>query len=928
MRFLEALAERIIADQHSDLSNVAVVLPSKRAGLFLKKYLAQKIGKPFFPPAVITFNEFLDLFTEKKVAELPELLFLLYETYCEITKDSHESFDRFSKWGQIMLNDFNEIDRYLIEPEKLFIDLRNIKIQELEIESWSFKADELSISQSNYLEFWKGLPAYHSNFNNRLAKIGLSYQGAIYREVSQSITELSSKNTYSHTYFAGFNALSNSEMKIISHLYESKQASLFFDADKWYTNDGDHEAGLFFRKLRAKWGDYGFELMGDFYREEKKKVTVISAGGTITQARVAGELLNSITKEKAQTDIALVLADENLLLPVLNSLPEAVEKVNITMGFPLKNSDYYNAIETIFELQETLKIKADKTLIYYKSFLKLITHPVFSTFLGVETFKIKESIIQDNIAYLRPDHFDKFSGEQFDKIKFLFSPWKSIPNDCFTYLNKTNELICDFYLHKKDDPLTLEYIYHFSHILNYVHAVCEKYNYIKETKTLLNLIKQYIGQSSISFFGEPLSGIQLMGMLETRALDFKNVIVLGVNENTLPKSKKENSFILHEVKKLYGLPTYKEKDAVFANHFYRLLQRTENVCLVYNNDTDALQGGEKSRFIQQLEHELKTVSPESEIIELVSGIDFGTARKSEIEIKKTPEIIAKIKEHLNHGISPSALNKYLECPLNYYYRYVLNLKEPNEVEEVADNALLGTIIHATLESFYKKHLDQSITLDLLKDFLKNAESELKIQFTEYAKHLLIEEGKNHLLFIVALEFVKNFIQSEIRILENPNASLKIIGTEREISMENNFRIFSEDISVKLAGKVDRIDVLNEVIRIIDYKTGQFNLSDVQIKELTLSELKKKPKALQLLIYGLMYAQENKSGMRISSGIIPLKTVDTEFAPLSINKEQIFNKEIELKVKQLVEEIIKEMLNPDLLIQHNKKSDFCELCDVV
>lgn len=927
MRFLEEIADKILQADHKNLSAVAVVLPSRRAGMFLRRYLADRIQKPFFPPQLLTFNDFLFLYTKKRIAELPELLFLLYEVYVEITGEQAESFDKFSKWGQILLSDFNEIDRYLVDPKKVFTDLRNIKLQELEIESWSFHNEALSENQERYLEFWKGLPEYHAKFAEKLAAKKLSYAGMLYREVAENIDDLIRQHPFGHTYFAGFNALSASEMKIISSLHKAEKASLFFDADKWYTNDGDHEAGLFFRKLRNQWGDYGFEFMSDYFATVPKKVKVISTPGNVAQARVAGEILQEMSAEGNYSDTALVLGDENLLLPVLNSFPEQLSKVNITMGFPLRTSDYFQIIHLLFELQSTLKNSSHSGLhIYYRPFLNLILHPVIQDFLEGEVDLIKSYIEENNKIYLDNESFANISGPKVNQLLFLLLQWKNIPQDPVNDLQRLNDLLSAFYVEKKRDKLTLEYIYHFSHIIQQLKNVCMQYDYLRETNTLLNLFRQYVSQSSISFFGEPLDGLQLMGMLETRALDFRKVIVLSVNENVLPKSKQEHSFMLHEVKKLYGLPTYREKDAVFANHFYRLLQRAEEVYLVYNSDTDALQGGEKSRFIQQLEQELKQVSPDSSIGHFVAKPDHESRLGGEFLVQKTPEIIDKIKKHLVFGISPSALNKYLECPLNYYYRYVLGLKEADEVDEVADHAILGTIIHEVLETFYLPLEGKVISADNVKAMLKEMDTETRKQFRKHAGFASVEAGMNHLVFLVAIEFIQNFLQSELSQIENGKV-ITLLKTETKIEAQVNVFTGREEIPVKISGKADRIDWVDQQIRIIDYKTGGFQKTDIDIADTGVILQGKKGKALQLLAYAKMFHStfpENEKA--ITSGIVPLKYKVPVYEELKLNKQSVIGESEFKGFEQLLTDIVMEMLNENIPFSHKKSAQFCQLCN--
>lgn len=913
--FLHDIAEILIRNHGADFSEVGVVLPSKRSGLFLKKHLSELIGKAFFPPRIVTMTELFSEWSGLKAGDPSELLFLLYESYCEAEKEKAENFDRFLRWGNMLLNDFNDIDRYLVNTTAIFRDLRNIKSQELEIESWSFEEQELSENQERYLEFWNSMPVIYEAYNKRLDEMKLAYSGKLYRDVAENIVERT-KNENRHFYFAGFNALSNAEQKILAYLADSGKADLFFDADPYYTDDPQHEAGMFFRRIRSAWKGRGFELMKEHFRKGPKKIEIINAPGNIAQARVAGQILS----EKGDvSDTALVLANEQLLLPVLNSLPESVGKVNVTMGFPLRSSDLFQLYQLVLDLQQSRKDAGgkDKGGFYYRPFLDFLFHPVIRQYLGNEAETIRKQITERKKVFITNSDLQKFSSKRFNSLLFLVMPWKNFPADALDAFVMLNDLLRDFYLQELPDPLALEYVFHLNKVVERLQELCKKYPYISEFHSFRSLLRQYVLQLDISFVGEPLEGLQLMGMLETRSLDFKNLVLLSVNEDVLPKSKWEHSFILYEVKRYHGMPTYKDRDALYANHFYRLLQRAENVWLIYNSDTESFSGGEKSRFVQQLQEELPRYNPEVNIRERILRLPVNS--NSPVRgVKKTDAILSAVRQHLANGISPSALNSFVACPLNFYYRYILGIKEQEEMDDVSDHAIVGNVIHRVLEQQYTPFIGKTITTTAIEKMRHEAADLALEMLGKEVGAANVEEGNYYLLHRVAHRFLDHFYTEEL--LDVAGSSITILGVEETLERE----FVRDGLVVRIKGKADRIDLRNGVVRIIDYKSGNFSRTDIQCSNE--EDIRKKAKALQLMSYAWAYiGHSDRRHLSISSGIYPLRSA-MPVECLSVDKKSVFTADDFLHFEDVMLDVVQEMLDPESDFVHLPESRFCKLCE--
>ena len=924
--FISQVVKSII-DSEGKIEDQIIILPSKRAGVFFRDELLRHITHSTWGPKIYTIEDLVTEISSLKIVDNIPLLFSFYKVYLDNSVDkNYDTFDQFSKWATMALYDFNEIDRYLVDSKLLFSNLRDAK----RIESWTPEEPTKLIKQ--FLRFWDRLEIYYNELKAKLSAEGLAYQGMAFRAASEKITDyLSVLPENQKFHLVGFNAINKSEEVLITTLLESGKAQVYWDADKYYVENDIQEAGSFLRQHRKNWkyfDDNKFNWIQDHFSEDKK-VKVIGVPKMVGQAKVAGQILDEISTRGSADDkfrsTALVLADENLLLPTLNSLSDVVDNINITMGYPIRNTPMAGLFELVFKLHEKVvklgRIE-DANPFYYQDLVAILKHPIVKSYLmdlGESSDEVINEINSNNLVFIGNDNLEIIKDN--DLLKTILLPWKNNSSTAIKSCTQIVSVLKDFY--SKDyasHQIDLEYLFRFSQIFNQLSDLEIKYSYISELKVLSSFFNQILNQETLSFRGEPLLGLQLMGMLETRVLDFETVILTSVNEGILPAGSSQNSFIPYDIKIHSGLPTYQEKDAIYAYHFYRLIQRAKNVYLLYNTEANDFGSGEKSRFITQLINEV------GENIEIEEYILSGKPAKSEnrsISIYKNDKVLARLNELGEKGFSPSALAMYMRNPLDFYYQKVLRLKEQDDVEEIAGYNTLGNVVHEVLEELYKPFVGKFITDEDISKMLPQVDSLTKEKFRKLYINGDVEHGKNLLISKVAEEFVNNFLNTEIKLLEKGH-QLKIVGLEKQMTAD----VYVEELdkTVKIFGFIDRVDQLDGVLRVLDYKTGKAEKKDLKINSFAdITEEDGMPKALQVMAYALMIQQEieekSLANQEIQAGIIALKNMkdnllmlsDSKGNPLSITKNEldeykqsmahlfveIFSKEIPFEEKVLV-----------------------------
>lgn len=901
-----------------DFTKLVFILPSKRAGIVLKNELTKLQKTTFFAPEIMSIEKFVEELSNLKAISNIELLFGFYKVYQKNTeKEFQESFDSFSKWAQVILQDFNEIDRYLIKPEFIFDYL--YQIQKINKNHWSLDNNQSDFTK-RYLKFWSQLSLFYEEFSSMLHNSGVGYQGLIYREAVENIENYMQGNETKKHVFLGFNALNKSESTIIQELLQNGLAEIYWDIDSAFINSKTHNAAHFVNLHKKNWNYYknnSFNWISENYTKQKD-IHIIGVPQNIGQAKVVGEIL----LEKLQTDdlenTALILADETLLIPMLNSLPTNIDAVNITMGFPLKNTPFTPLFEQLIKIHSQ-----NNSSFYYKDIIAILSHqyirPLFETPRNNKADDLIAHIQENNLVFVTKLKLIDISKEFKEVILLLFGNWDNNPKIGLTNILSLIMMIKSAYSSKTKSALTLEYLYRFNEVFNIISELSNKYKVITSLKVLQGLFKEIVSSETLDFQGEPLQGLQIMGMLESRVLDFETVIITSVNEGILPSGKNTNSLIPFDVKIETGLPTYNEKDAIYTYHFYRILQRAKNVYLVYNTEVEALNGGEKSRFITQLEVEKIHNINTKLIVPKISKIDLTLKA-----ISKNEEIISKLKSVAESGFSPSSLTTFIRNPIDFYNEKVLGVKETDDVEEIVAAKTLGTIIHNTLEEFYKPFEGVFLDVEIIKSMVLKVNNTVEKNFLDVYKQGDITKGKNLIVFEIAKRYVSNFLYQEIEALKDGN-TIKIISVESDLSIP--IEIAELNFPIKLKGKVDRVDEYNGTTRIIDYKTGKVEQNKVQLenwKDIT-SDYDKYSKSFQVLSYALMLSVEKRFSNKTEAGIISFKNLKSGFIKFGklnlengkIVKDSYINQDTLSEFSKQLKRLILEIFNPEIKFVENE-----------
>ena len=887
--FIEETLDTLLSNPDFNFEKTTFILPSKRAGSFLKEKIKSKVHTTIFMPEVLSTEDFIAQITQLIPLDNTGSIFELYQTYVQtIDKEHQESFDSFYAWAQTLIYDFNEIDRYLIDADHFFNYLSRIQ----DINHWS-KSENQTDLVKNYLWFWKQLPELYKNFTHRIIENGKAYQGLMYREASEKIVSYLEENTQDYI-FIGFNALNTAEQKLIQYILKQNRGKIFWDLDEVFYQNPNHEASLFVRNYVKKWDYFKENPLKDLPRnyEQPKNIQLTGIPKNIGQAKYIAQILKDLPAEEIK-QTAVVLNDEGLLPVLLNSLPENVEKINITMGLPLGDTPLASLFESLFKIQER-----EEDQLYFKWVLEVLKHPFVLQIFALESEQLQKEIIVSNLVFISLDKIKSVENSAFSEfLNQAFQLHQSTKSFIQAMLN-----IIQVLRGKEVDNYALEteYLFHFNALFVQLKNILEEQSTVDHIKVLYKIYRDSLTTKSLDFAGSPFDGLQLMGMLETRVIDYKNVILTSVNEGVLPAGKSSNSFIPYDLKKEYGLPTYKEKDAVYTYHFYRLMQRAENIHILYNTEQDGLNAGEKSRFITQLEVEKKLES--TFVNPKVPSISSQL-----LEIEKTPAVIKKLEKQAAYGFSPSALTTYIRNPLDFYKRYVLGIKEEQEVEEIVAANTLGTIIHDSLEQMFLPYVGKEICKEDVERLVKTSDDEVLKQFKKVYKNAPIHKGKNLLIHEVAKRYLHNFFQFQKNELTQHSVQIISLEAEEKIQVE----IPQLQIPVFIKGKVDRLDSLDGIKRIIDYKTGKVEAKDVTIKDWDLLGTDYKfSKAFQVLCYAKMILKDEDYD-KAQGGIISFKNLKSGFLELKEGKETLISKEMMIQFDEVLQNLILEILNPEI-----------------
>ncbi|NDV79452.1 PD-(D/E)XK nuclease family protein [Dysgonomonas sp. 511] len=951
--FLYNVAHTYYQKHGSKISRFTFVFPNRRAGIFFQHYLSQIADKPLFSPQILTVADLFQTLSPYKKADRVEMLFMLFDTYKRISL-STETFDEFLYWGEMLLNDFDDVDKYLVDTKQLFRNVRDLKeidagfdfLTESQVEAirrfWSsFLPVGGNEKKKDFLEMWEVLYQLYGDLRVQLEGKGLAYEGMVFREVVERITkDITLDLPFEKIIFVGLNAHSISEEKLLKYFHKRGIADFYWDYSSSLVRDKDNKASFFIDKNKVQFPSQ-LSLQSEELTFDKPVVEVVGIPSSVGQAKYVHSILKSLLKEGQITssdeamNTAVVLPDENLLLPTLYSIPDEIEKINVTMGYGLSNSSIAGLMEQVFELQRNIRKSDGFTGFYYKPVQAILNHRYIVRIAPEEARVLRNNIKQYNRTIVSEEELQ--THPLFKLIFTAITGWRQIPSylrQILSYLNLS--LVKD--KEKQDDnegniqaiDIESEFVIEYYKTINKMDEAFAHHSPDMTVDTYLKMLRKLIVNISVPFTGEPLSGLQIMGVLETRALDFDNLIIMSMNEGIFPLKKAASSFIPYNLRKGFDLPTYEHQDSVFSYHFYRMINRAKRIYLLYDTRTEGLQSGEVSRYFNQIKH---LYNDHFDIREKLAVYKVASTESLAISVKKTPQIMEKLNIFLQGGdkrLSASSINTYINCPLQFYFSVVENMNEEDEIAETVEASTFGTIFHSVMEWLYEPMKGKMVTADLLHNISKDDKlltAMIERSFAEnYFKTEKIKRltGQNYLTGEVLRKYIKQVLATDARLTP-------FIYIDSEERVRKNYMLPSGK-TVSLKGIIDRVDEVHGRTRIIDYKTGKGVLRYKEMKDLFDKEMKDRPKAvMQVFMYSHLYLLDHPDKI-LEPGIYYLRNLfDKSFDPDVINKHD--RKDVRItdfaayrdEFKQYFDECLEEIFDPNAPFTQTPTGEACRWC---
>lgn len=962
--FLEQVASHLFDKHPNNISDLTLVFPNRRGGVFFTNYLNRLITEPLISPEIITINELFSSLSTLHVPDRLSLIFRLYKVYRESTR-STELFDDFYFWGEMLISDFDQVDKYLVNAGELFTNITDLKeiderfdtLQSGEKERlgnfWKTLSDkDKTPNQQEFIRLWEDLNGVYEKLKASLLSEGLAYEGMLYRAVVAQIPgNNSSLFKDKHFIFIGFNALNRCEELLFDYLLKNGKASFYWDFDNYYLDDQTQEAGYFLRRNLIRYPHSGYQPECKSLTSVPKVIKIVNIASQVGQAQVAGaELLSQVNGNLNFDETAVVLCDEELLLPVINALPESIDKVNVTMGYPLKMTPVFSLISQLIDLQKNVRNSKGEVAFYNKDILRILSHQLVIDFGPEASKELTDLILTNNSIYLSdrelcgtaifrqlfiaPQNIIELSDYFLGILKSVFLHWQ---------LKKDQEALKDSssqnnnFIPAENAAIYSEYLYQSWLAVNKLEDILVNdgtrvfgTENVVSKEAFFRFLLQYLSGLTIPFEGEPLEGLQIMGILETRTLDFKNLIILSMNDGIMPRISSSGSFIPYNLRRVFGLPTIEEQNAMYAYYFYRLLQRAESVTFVYDSGAGGLSTGEKSRYLYQLLLESPFEISETNMVFNVEHIAVQP-----ISIDKEEHVMVRINDYLNgkRALSPSAIDKYLTCPLQFYFRYAAGLDEPDEISEEVDAMIFGLLFHDAMENIYQPLIGKIVEYDTINSIIHNQEfigetiinSFRKVYFKgkDVADKITLT-GRNWLIYEVVKKYVNQLLE-----VDRDRTPFEIMGLEQKVS--TMISICESNQNVLIGGTIDRLDRIDGIVYILDYKTGKAELSFPMIISLFDKENKTRNKAaFQTLVYSYILHKNQPEITSIHPGIYSLRGIfEADFDPSLCSKETgnqpvefvSVSDQFEMHLRQLIEEIF----NPELPFTQTTNEDHCKYC---
>lgn len=949
--FLKLVAADLYKHTEGNLAHTAVVFPNKRAGLFFNEYLAQESDSPIWSPAYVSISELFRSLSPWEVGDPVKLVCELYKIFRRETQ-STETLDDFYFWGEMLISDFDDADKNRVDTDKLFSnlqDLRNIMDdytfiddeQEEAIRQFfqNFSIERRTALKERFISLWNVLGNIYKGFRESLASQNIAYEGMMYRHVIEHLDV--DKLPYEKYVFVGFNVLNKVEHTLFTQLKDAGKAVFYWDYDEFYMKENrqavTHEAGEFIRRnLR----DFPSPLSGELFKNlsKPKEVHYIASSTENAQARYLPQWIrNNLTTPEKET--AVVLCNEALLQPVLHSLPAEVKHVNITMGFPLSQTPVYSFLIALLELHtHGFNFKSGRYT--FQSVVTLLKHPYTRQLTGQAELLEKE-LTRNNRFYPLPGELGK---DEF--LTRLFTPLSGNLNLCIR-LSETLQQVAGIYQANTSgtedtdafNQLYRESLFKAYTTINRFRTLIEEDELTVQSETFRRLLVKVLSTTNIPFHGEPAIGMQVMGVLETRNLDFRHLVLLSINEGQLPKSGGDSSFIPYNLRKAFGMTTIEHKIAVYAYYFYRLLQRAERITLIYNTSSDGLNRGEWSRFM--LQFLIEWPHPITRQFLEAGQSPQGT---SSITVEKTPDVMRQmqslfdVRANPKAKFSPSALNYYLDCPLKFYYRYVAGLSAPDEVSAEIDSATFGSIFHYAAEHIYKDLTTHGkvINKEALETLLRN---EVKLQdYVDTAfKKLFFNVPQNEkpeyngvqlINSAVIARYLKQLLQNDLRY-----APFTFIASEMEVDEPIDIQTPKGVIKSRIGGIIDRMDSKDGTLRIVDYKTGGDADTPPHVESLFIPDKKRSNYVFQTFLYAAIMCRKQPT-MKIAPALLYIHRAATEtYSPVIQMGESRKPKEAvedfskyEKEYRERLQGLLEEIFNPEKSFTQTEIIEKCTYCD--
>jgi len=892
--FLKEVARQIFDEFSGDMSKHKLVFPNRRSSLYFNKYFSAFVDKPLLAPDIFTINELFQTWSSFKLADPLYLMFRLYESYNTLNK-AGDPFDEFYYWGDMIINDFDDIDKYLVDSRLIFQNLKDLRdidakfggfepeVIEIIRQFWSsFDPSSLTPEKDDFLAVWDMLSNLYSDFKQILTESGMAYEGMLMREVVEAISSgsLELRDDKSYYHFIGFNALNKCEKVLMEELKKAGKAFFYWDYDKLYVNEENHEAGFF---LRNNLSVYGQDLKGKMRYDKlissdqpSDKYEVYKAPSDVAQAKLIPEILKDFNDIGSEPDnTAIVLADENMLMPVINSVPASIKDINITMGYPLYQTPVYSLIHQLLSLRRNArKGKNEIYSFYHADVIKILSHQ-YITFANADLCdKLKIRIKKNNLIRIGADklQLNEFLGLLFDPAGDHISYNKYLVNILGIILNGFSDTKEDGSA-KNDYLLQQEYLYKVIASLKRLETVLDESQVIIGLDIYIRIVDKVLHKLIVPFTGEPLCGLQVMGILETRALDFKNIIFLSVNEGVLPRGSAGNSYIPYNLRMAFGLPTVKHQDSIYAYYFYRLIQRARRVRFIYNSSASGMRTGEMSRFLLQLKYDLNfnTTFKDSRFNIVPPPVAGEWMKRDSLSQNKLEQLYLDSGQG-RRGLSPSALNTWIICRMKFFFRYIVGIEETDNIKEEVDSPMFGTILHDAMNKLYSSYAGVELSKSTIQKLAADNEVIDRVLIESFRKNYLRGgsdelSGKNIIITSVMKNMITRILDIDIRY-----APLKILELEKKYYSEIDIASDTGKIMILLGGTIDRVDKVGSVIRILDYKSGKDSLDIDSLEGLTAyNNRNRNSAAFQTFVYSQIFSDNNPAtGLRPS--LYPVRSI--------------------------------------------------------